>query len=69
MNEGKVISKFVAEVKKQQAAIAQGGMLMPKRDLFSLGETSGNYQGLQKALDILDSILRDTTNEDEGGPQ
>lgn len=52
-----LIAQFISEVKKEQAGIAEAAMLRPKRELFSLGETSGVYQGLQKALDILDDVL------------
>lgn len=59
MSQDQVLMKFIGQVKAEQAEIAEAGMLRPKRELFALGETSGNYQGLQRALDILDSIIRD----------
>lgn len=59
MSQEQILTRFISTVKAEQAEIAEAGMLRPKHELFALGETSGNYQGLQKALDILDSIIRD----------
>jgi len=54
-----LINAFIGEVRRVQAEDAEAALLRPKRDLFGLGETAGNYQGLQRALDILDDVLSD----------
>lgn len=52
------IQRFIGEVKETLAATATDSMLFPKPEPFGHGVQCGNYQGLQRALDILDNILR-----------
>jgi len=59
MSQDQILVKFIGQIKQLQAELAEASMLRPKRDLFGLGEAAGNYQGLQKALDKLDDIIRD----------
>lgn len=65
MSEGRIIARFIGEVKREQAATAEAAMLRPQRELFALGEASGKYQGLQKALDLLDEIISDQLEEEK----
>ena len=59
-----LIAKFVAELKAQQEAIAAGAMFQPREDLLKYGVMAGRYQGIQNALDTLDSILRDNAEQE-----
>jgi len=65
MSDGRLIAKFIGEIKREQAETAEAAMLRPQRELFAMGEASGKYQGLQKALDLLDDILSDQLKEEQ----
>jgi len=60
-----LVSKFIALLKDQQAAIAESAMLRPKSDPFEHGVQSGRYQGIQLALETLESLLRDDLKEEQ----
>lgn len=63
MNQN-LVSKLISELKSEQQAIAEGAMLRPKSEPFEHGVQSGKYQGIQIALNTLESLLRDTLNEE-----
>ena len=59
------IAKFVAELKAQQDEIAKSVVLNPRGEALAYGVLAGRYQGIQNALDTLDNILRDDTEENQ----
>lgn len=59
MNEGQIVARLIGAIKDEQSRIAEAGMLTPQRELFTMGEQAGRYQGLQQAQDILQDILSD----------
>lgn len=59
------IAKFVAELKAQQDEIAKSVVLNPRGETLVYGVLAGRYQGIQNALDTLDNILRDDTEENQ----
>lgn len=59
------IAKFVAELKAQQDEIAKSVVLNPRDETLAYGVLAGRYQGIQNALDTLDNILRDDTEENQ----
>ena len=54
-----MIGKLITELKAKQADLAEAAMMFPKSDPFEHGCQCGRYQGIQLALDAIDSILRD----------
>lgn len=54
-----LIGAYIGALKHEQAEIAEAAMLRPKKELFELGESAGRYQGLERALEILEDILSD----------
>ena len=63
MNES-IIQKYVAELKAQQQEIAASTLIRPRSEMLHYGVMAGRYQGIQNALDVLDSILRDETEKE-----
>ena len=63
MNES-IIQKYVAELKAQQQEIATSTLIRPHSEMLHYGVMAGRYQGIQNALDVLDSILRDETEKE-----
>lgn len=59
-----IIGRFIGEVKKTLAETAEDSMMYPKADPFGHGAQVGTYQGLRFSLDILESILRDISDEE-----
>ena len=53
------ITQFITEAKKALSQLAEDSMMYPKADPFEHGCQCGKYQGLDFALEILESILRD----------
>jgi len=53
------IGRFIGEVKSELTTSAKDAMLFPKSEPFDHGVQVGRYQGLQLALDILETMLRD----------
>lgn len=60
----KLIGRFIGEVKQTLTHHAEDAMTLPKPNPFEHGLVAGEYRGLQRALNILEDILRDT-NEKE----
>ena len=60
-----VVMTFIGELKRTMAEDAEAAMMRPKSDLFALGQAAGQYQGMQKSLDLIDSILRDDLNKEK----
>jgi len=54
-----LVAKFIGSIKDQQLGVAEASMMRPKSDPFEHGVQTGRYQGLQLALEILESLLRD----------
>lgn len=64
MNDSMLIALLISSIKEQQAEIANSAMVRPESDPFRTGLIAGRHQGLQMAVDALDSILReDETKE------
>jgi hypothetical protein len=60
MNDGQVIVRYIDEVKRSMAEIAESAMLRPElHDHAAMAKTAGVYQGLSMSLEILDAILSD----------
>lgn len=59
------IPKFVAELKAQQQELALAAMTQPRSELVHYGVMAGRHQGIQLALDTLDSIMRDELNQEK----
>lgn len=64
MNQN-LVSKFIAVIKDQQLGVAEASMMRPKSDPFEHGVQAGRYQGLQLALETLESLLRDDLNAEK----
>jgi hypothetical protein len=64
MDYPKVIARAVAALKNQQEEIAKASCMFPKADPHAYGIQAGRYQGLQMALDTIDSILRSDDDEE-----
>lgn len=60
-----IIGRFIGEVKKTLAETAEDSMMFPKGDQFEHGRQVGTYQGLRLSLDVLESILRDISEEEK----
>ena len=60
-----IIGRFIGEVKKTLAETAEDSMMYPKGEAFEHGAQVGKYQGLRFSLDILESILRDISDEEK----
>ena len=60
-----IIGRFIGEVKKTLAETAEDSMVYPKGEAFEHGVHVGRYQGLRFSLDILESILRDISDEEK----
>lgn len=55
--------KFIAVMKAEQEQIAQGAMIRPNADNYAI--QAGKYQGIQFALDALESIMCDTYEKEK----
>lgn len=55
--------KFISAMKHRQEEIAESAMLCPNDETYKT--QAGIYQGLQYALDTLESIMRDTFEEEK----
>ncbi len=53
-----VLQKFIQEAREASIETAVGAMKFPKGELFQYGVEVGKFQGINLALEILDSILR-----------
>lgn len=58
------IVRAIIKCKDTMAEHAEAAMLFPKSDPYQHGSQVGCYHGMQKAVEILESILRDD-NEKE----
>lgn len=61
----KVIEQFIKEAKEALAEMAEGAMQFPRSEPFPHGVQVGKYQGLQFALEILESILSDDKEKEK----
>ena len=53
------IGLLIGLLKEKQRALADDAMVYPQADQFNHGLQVGRHQGVQLALDLIDSILRD----------
>ena len=53
----RLIVRFISEVKNTSTQHAEDAMIYPKVEAFERGLQVGKYQGLQHALQILESIM------------
>jgi len=60
-----LVTKFIGHIKDQQLSVAEASMMRPKSDPFEHGVQAGRYQGLQLALETLESLLRDDLKEEQ----
>lgn len=60
-----IVARLIGAIKDQQADIAEAAMMKPVPELFECGVRAGRYQGLQTALEILESILRDDEDKEK----
>lgn len=54
-----LIAQLIGLIKKEKEGMAEAAMLFPKPLPFEHGMQAGKYQGLERALEILESLLRD----------
>lgn len=56
---------FIAAVKAEQLSVAVEGLLKPngREAAFEFGRLSGTMQGLQRALELLESHLNEDTSK------
>ena len=59
------IGRFIGEVKQTLTHQAEDAMTLPKADPFEHGVVAGEYRGLQRALNILENLLRDTDEKEK----
>ncbi len=59
-----VIVKFIVEGRKSLSELAEDAMMYPKSDPFEHGVQTGKYQGIRFALELLESILRETADKE-----
>lgn len=60
-----VLQKFIQEARAASTEIAIGAVTFPKGDLFQYGVEVGKFQGLNLALEILDTILRGDVDKEK----
>jgi hypothetical protein len=65
INDSKLVALLISRIKEQQAEIAESAMVRPESDPFRTGLIAGRHQGMQFALDALDSILRDDDSKEK----
>lgn len=58
------LNKLIQSLQEQQKEIASRAMLFPSSEILIVGTQAGKYQGIQVALDTIDSILRDQLDEE-----
>lgn len=58
-----VISALIGQIKTRQAEIAVSNMKRPSADPMTHGVEAGKWQGLQEALDMLESIILDNAED------
>ena len=61
----RLVMQFIGEVKKTLTQHAEDAMILPKPSPFEHGLVAGEYRGLQRALDILDDLMRDINDKDD----
>ena len=59
MIQERVVTKWVAEVKSELDRMAHDGMNYAKGDPFEHGVSVGHYQGLNRAIQILEEVIKD----------
>jgi len=60
----KLTMQFISEVKQALTFHAEDAMNLPKAEPFEHGLVVGEYRGMQRALNLLENLMRDT-NEKE----
>lgn len=59
-----LIPRFIAELKAKQAEISEAAMLQPRSELLHYGIMAGRFQGIQVALDTIESIVNDELKQE-----
>jgi len=57
------IGLFIQQVRQRQEEIAVSNMKRPSADPMTHGVEAGKWQGLQEALDMLESIILDNAED------
>jgi len=61
-----MLMTFVQKVKEEQAIIAEGGMRRPALQIpAEMGRVAGLWQGLDRALEILDECFREQRDKEQ----
>lgn len=58
-----VINSLVSQIKARQAELAMSNMKRPLHDQMLHGVEAGKWQGLQEALEMLESIILDNAED------
>ena len=63
-----MIDRLIGKIKEQQTIVAKAALEQPPSPEMNVqylyGQRIGYYAGLQKALDLIDSMLRDQDDRD-----
>lgn len=64
-----MINKLIGRLKEQQVIVAKAALEQPPSPdvnvQYMYGQRIGYYAGLQKALDLIDSMLKDQDKHDD----
>ena len=63
-----MIERLIGKIKEQQTIVAKAALEQPPSPdtnvQYAYGQRIGYYAGLQKALDLIDSMLKDQDDRD-----
>ena len=65
MNDSQLAQRLIGVIKEHQAEISRSAMMHPKEEDFLRGVQAGQYQGLEKAHDLLLDILDDAFEQEK----
>lgn len=54
-----VLARVIRRLKEAQEDISVGLAMRPREDHFAYGLEAGRYQGIEKALAVIDEVLND----------
>lgn len=60
----KTTASIIGAIKKEQQALLESMVDFPKKDVFDHGVQVGQYQGLARALTLVENVLDDQLNEE-----
>ncbi len=61
----RTISRIITALKDEQQKLLESLGDFPKKDCFDHGTQVGQYQGIRKALEIVESVLNDEEVRDD----